>query len=515
MCREGASWDNPVPDDLASKWRKLRSDIAKLHLFEVKRCLKPRGFGSVEKVEMHNFSDSSEVGHGTCSCVRLVNGQGDVHCSFLMEKARATPLKQIIIPRLELNAAVVSAKQSEFLKEELKYDNVSQYYWVDSKVVLGYVQNEAKRFHTDVANRVQQIRDLSNPHSWLYVESQSNPSDAASRGLSVSNLIKSNWLHGPTFLREKHEAWGTSFDVVDTEAETLIRNEMRKATVFSIEVSKPNLALLKLDIRRLDHISCRHKAKRCIANCLKLKDSLMRKVKGASVSKNDNELSTSDFMRAEKEILRSYQLENFKKQYLALLENDSQDNTRQNHTQKKITLNKTGSLFRLDPFIDEDGLMRVVGRLQRSDLLLGERHPVTIPRTGHITELIVRFYHEKICHLGRGMTLNHLRKNGFWIIGGTAVVACLIRNCVICKKTRGTVTSQKMADLPAERLAQEPPFTCCGADLFGPFLVKAKRSMVKRYGVLFTFLSSRAIHLEIAHYQDTSFFLNAVRRFLG
>ena len=154
----------------------------------------------------------------------------------------------------------------------------------------------------------------------------------------MSNLIKSNWLHGPTFLWEKHEAWDTSFDVVDEEAKALIRKEMRKATVFSIDVSEPNLALLKLDINRLDHISCWYKPKRCTANCLKLKDSLMRKVKRASVSENDNELSTSDFMRAEKEILRSCQLENFNEQFLALLENDSQDNTRQNHTQKKITL---------------------------------------------------------------------------------------------------------------------------------------------------------------------------------
>ena len=206
MCREGASWDNSVPNDLASKWRKWRFDIANLHLSEVKRCLKPQGFGSVEKFEMHNFSDSSEVGYGTCSYVRIVNDQGGVHCPFLMGKVRVIPLKQITIPRLELNAAVVSVKMSEFLKEELKYDNVLQYYWVDSKVVLGYVQNEVKTFHTSVANRVQQIRDLSNPNSWLYIESQSNPSDAASRGLSVSNLIKLNWLHGPTFLWEKHKA---------------------------------------------------------------------------------------------------------------------------------------------------------------------------------------------------------------------------------------------------------------------------------------------------------------------
>ena len=47
-------------------------------------------------------------------------------------------------------------------------------------------------------------------------------------------------------------------------------------------------------------------------------------------------------------------------------------------------------------------------------------------------------------------------------------------------------------------MSEEPPFTYCGVDLFGSFLVKDGRKEVKRYGAQYTCLSSRAIHIEAA-----------------
>jgi hypothetical protein len=73
-----------------------------------------------------------------------------------------------------------------------------------------------------------------------------------------------------------------------------------------------------------------------------------------------------------------------------------------------------------------------------------------------------------------------------------------------------------MADLPHDRVnPSAPPFTCVGVDYFGPFLVREKRSMVKRYGVIFTCLTVRAIHLEIAATFDTDSFIMALRRFIS
>ena len=71
-----------------------------------------------------------------------------------------------------------------------------------------------------------------------------------------------------------------------------------------------------------------------------------------------------------------------------------------------------------------------------------------------------------------------------------------------------------MADLPDNRLEPAPPFTFSAVDYFGPWYVKEGRRELKCYGVLFTCLSSRAIHLEVSNSLHTDSFLNAYCRFV-
>ncbi len=87
----------------------------------------------------------------------------------------------------------------------------------------------------------------------------------------------------------------------------------------------------------------------------------------------------------------------------------------------------------------------------------------------------------------------------------------MIRRCVTCRKLRRPVEEQKMADLPEERLEFTPPFTYVGMDCFSPFTIKKGRSEVKRYGLIFTCLYSRAIHIEMVEDMSADSFINGLR----
>ena len=71
-----------------------------------------------------------------------------------------------------------------------------------------------------------------------------------------------------------------------------------------------------------------------------------------------------------------------------------------------------------------------------------------------------------------------------------------------------------MAELPTDRLEQVPPFTFSAVDYFGPFYIREGCKEMKRYGVLFTCMASRAVHLEIAISLTTDSFVNAYRSFV-
>ena len=132
------------------------------------RCYHPHDFHNIVSVELHHFSDASCVGYGACFYLRYKNDKNEVHCSLVIAKARVASSKVTSIPRLELAAAVVSAKVSVMLKGELDMKIDQEFLWTDSQVMLGYINNDACRFHIFVANRVQLIRNNSNPSQWYY-----------------------------------------------------------------------------------------------------------------------------------------------------------------------------------------------------------------------------------------------------------------------------------------------------------------------------------------------------------
>ena len=116
----------------------------------IPRCFKPDGFGKVTRAELHYFADSSqEHGYGTAWHLRLINDQGNIHCSFVMGKSRVRPLDgAATVPKWELAAATLATRINKVVTKEvegrLTIDSVT--YWTDSMIVLKYIANEKRRF---------------------------------------------------------------------------------------------------------------------------------------------------------------------------------------------------------------------------------------------------------------------------------------------------------------------------------------------------------------------------------
>ena len=509
LCKNDVGWDDEVPDNVQPKWMKWRSELHKLDQLRIPRCFKPKDFDEIERVELHHFSDACQDGYGQCSYIRLISKTGQIHCALVMAKSRVTPLKTITIPRLELTAAVVSVRIHKLLKEELEYKNIQEIFWTDSKVVLGYIANDSKRFHVYVANRVQVIRDYSSPDQWRFVETQNNPADHASRGMTAEEICKGQiWWNGPEFLWQNSE-----LDNSHLQYKVINENDPEVKKVVCHAVAQQPLSILQ----RLEYFSDWFKAKRAVAVCLRLLKNFKGKSNGSDqVKEKYVPVNVAEIEEAEREIIKQLQVKAFQAEINVLKSTAKYKSlVKGNNGKRRKVIDKISSLYKLDPFIDEYGILRVGGRFRLANLDSASKHPVILPKVSHITDLIICHHHKRTNHQGRGITLNEIRSCGYWIIGGSSLVSKHIARCVTCRKVRGSTQGQKMADLPIDRLEPSPPFTYSAVDFFGPFYIKEGRKELKRYGVLFTCMACRAVHIETANSMDTSSFLSAYRRFVG
>ena len=499
--RESRSWDDDVSSELTLAWAKWRDELPQLEGLKINRCYKPKGFEPVS-ASLHSFSDASDYGYGQASYLRQVDSEGRVCVSLVIGKSRVVPTKATTTPRLELTAGLVSAKVAAMMKEELDITGLSETFWTDSTIVIGYIQNAAKRFRTYVANRVRKIHNLTKVEQWRHVDKDNNPADDTSRGLRMCDEAKvKRWFYGPSFL------WNEIIpDTGKIQAEVAIDDPEVVADVRSnaTELTEPvehtkstsvNLPLQSDVIRRLEErVSNWRRMKLIVARMLRL-----RKTKGSIESEH---LRVADIQEAEKVIIRMVQAKHFPREVSRL------------DTGGKLL--KSSTIARLDPVLDKDGLLRVGGRLHKGKALnLQVKHPVILPKKSTTVKRIIEWHHANIQHLGRTGTLCELRSQGYWLINGNSQVKSVIHKCVPCKLLRGQPTIQKMSELPLSRTTDVSPFTYCGVDMFGPFIIKEGRKEMKRYGIIFTCFSCRAVHLETANGADTDSFILSLRRFVG
>lgn len=197
MTISNGDWDDPLPDKYFSAWTVWTTSLQSLKDLLIPRTYFSHSLCQASHNELLLFSDASEK--AIASVAYMVSSQSDKpkQVSFVLGKTKVAPSRGHTIPRLELCAAVLSVEIADFILKQLDVMVHKVRYFTDSKVVLGYICNRTRRFHTYVSNRVQRILDSSEPTQWNYVDTKKNPADVGTRGIDSNQIGDSIWLKGP------------------------------------------------------------------------------------------------------------------------------------------------------------------------------------------------------------------------------------------------------------------------------------------------------------------------------
>ena len=210
-------------------------------------------------------------------------------------------------------------------------------------------------------------------------------------------------------------------------------------------------------------------------------------------------LSAADLEEASMAICKQAQVESFKDDYKELVANQASSSN--------------SSLLPLQSVLF-DRIMRDGGLLTKVPIPYEARHQALLSPGHLLSRLIAQDIHKRYFRWGREHTLALVHQQ-FWILRRKLFVRIII-NEYLSKRRRVKPTIPVMASLPRERLALcKPPFTNKGVDYFGPISVKRGWVTEKRWGCIFTCLTTRAVHLEVAGSLSTDPFILALRRFCG
>ncbi|XP_063837168.1 uncharacterized protein LOC135086312 [Ostrinia nubilalis] len=470
--RAGTQWDEVLNEDCFRDWSKWLSDLRQLQDLKI-----PRWYGLRSRaVELHVFGDASEKAYSAvayfvdeCRNVALVAG-----------KARVAPIKIVSMPRLELQAAVLVCRLAETVKKDSDFDIIKTTLWSDSKTTLFWIRSNPREYKPFVAHRLAEIDRKSNIDDWRWVPTAENPADEATRaGWSQD---KSIWFSGPAFLRKPQEGWPMEAAAECTPDANI---ELRATPVcVTAEALEPTI-----DVTRFSSWT---RAVRTTARVL----AWLRRPKTKTCSITGELIDEAE----------TYLIKQSQKTAFSL-------------DLKKIKIGEPlpsqSCLKNLDPMLDEDELLRVRGRLGTADIPYEERHPIILDGRDRTTELLVQHYHCRSLHANNETVVNLLREK-FWIIKLRPTVKRVAQNCQLCRVRKARPTPPKMGDLPPARMMHHRrAFTHCGIDYFGPMEVTIGRRREKRWGVVLTCLTTRAIHLEIAASLSADSAVMALRRFIA
>ncbi|XP_055522622.1 uncharacterized protein LOC129716813 [Wyeomyia smithii] len=517
LWRSGCDWDQQIDRECTEKWNHW---IARLP--EVEKVRIPRWYfqgGQVgqkeySNIQLHVFVDASENAYGAAAYFRIETPSGPV-CSLVMARSKVAPLKHLSIPRLELQAAEREAKLANSIVEMHSLEVKQRYIWSDSKTVLSWIHSDHRRYKQFVAYRIGEILNLTKLDEWRWAPTKINIADAMTKWTKKHSLCSDGpWFRGPDFLYQSENKWPKQDRITPNVAE-----EIRACLLFhDVAVTDP-----MVDVHRFSRwkvlvrtIAC---VFRFVTNCRRKRDGLsiealpttdkIKKLVKKSIPTSMTPLKREEYLKAETYLWRSTQAEAFMDEVKVLKKNLELSSG------SWRPIEKCSSIYSLSPFLDEQEVLRMEGRTARGSSLPFElRFPIILPKKHPVTDKLLEHYHQQLAHGNVETAVNELRQR-FYIPSMRTRMKQIGKACVWCKVKKCQPQNPRMAPLLKSRVTPNlTPFSHTGVDYCGPFAVTVGRRSEKRYICLFTCMSTRAVHLEVAHSLTTQSCLMAIRRFV-
>lgn len=483
----GSEWDDVLPDHLVKEWLNYRSNLHHLRDFRLPRWIHTSQHDVL--LELHGFSDASNVAYAAAVYVRCIDSNGRVYVSLVAAKTKVAPVKQVSIPRLELCGALLLSKLLCEVSDTLGICKENAHAWTDSTVVLAWLSSHPSRWKTFVGNRVSEILTVMENSQWSHVQSSDNPADSASRGVNPSECADLElWIQGPSWLKNKEINYSRR-EIKETNLEE--RKSLLACNTVVKETSEEFIISKYSSLRKLARV---------VAYC---KRFLKFKNKNYS-TKFNNFLTHYEIQGALLTCIKLCQAEYFASEMDSL--------------KIKGEVNKKGVLTSLNPYLDQEHILRVGGRLHKANIHEDLKHPIILPRKSHLTHLLIADAHESTLHGGPQLVLNYLRSK-YWIINAKGIVRQYVRKCVICIRHSARSVHPLMGSLPSARVNASRPFFRSGVDYAGPISIRSTKGRgyrsTKGYICLFVCMATRAIHLEVVSDMTSQAFLAAFKRFIA
>lgn len=175
------------------------------------------------------------------------------------------------------------------------------------------------------------------------------------------------------------------------------------------------------------------------------------------------------------------------------------------------------NIFRLRPYLDENNILRVGGRLKNaSQLDQFQKYPMLVPPNSPIVHLLFQDTHDILLHGGPQLMLAHVRQR-FWAINGRNIAHKVSSKCVRCFRLKPTVFQPIMGNIPKQRIELSRPFSVCGVDFAGPLMIKTSprrnETLSKGYICVFICFVTKAVHIVLVGDLTSASFISALKRF--